>query len=462
MLHPSIRASRAIGSADSGPGAGEYEIGRGSHEATCHRIAPCGGCPRGRRHRGRLRTTTTAGRTSGGGGGDVSELKLGVLVPLTGAARRLRRAGLDGREPRGGPAEHRRRGQRALKVTLVTEDTKTDAAGGPGGGDEGHRERRRRGDRRPVGHARADPDGRERHRRRGHPDRDAVGDRPGHHGPRRRRARVPHPAVRRDPGPGAGPGHGARSSARKRRSTPPAATTPTATRPRGGVHRRPGRPAAAPSPRTSPTTRTRPASTPRRSRSPAGDPDGWMIIDYTGTLGEDGPGARAHRQLGPGEDVHRRRPAVARACPTTPARRPPRACAAPCRPPSTRRPAPQFDALWKARGERPAADLRRPELRRGRSCSRSPSPPRARPTARTSPGTCRTSPGRPGRSTRSSSSPRRSPRCRTARTSTTRAPRARSTSTRTATRPRPTTARGATRAASWSTTTTVIPVTEAD
>ncbi len=40
----------------------------------------------------------------------------------------------------------------------------------------------------------------------------------------------------------------------------------------------------------------------------SGNPDGWMIIDYAGRLVEDGPRPRAHGQLGPGLDVHRRRP----------------------------------------------------------------------------------------------------------------------------------------------------------
>jgi branched-chain amino acid transport system substrate-binding protein len=66
--------------------------------------------------------------TNGGGGGDVSELKLGVLVPLTGA---LADFGGPGSTAANLAAEQINAAGQAegFKVTLVTEDTKTDPQG---------------------------------------------------------------------------------------------------------------------------------------------------------------------------------------------------------------------------------------------------------------------------------------------------------------------------------------------
>ena len=96
----------------------------------------------------------------------------------------------------------------------------------------------------------------------------------------------------------------------------------------------------------------------------SGNPDGWVIIDYTGTWPKLGPALVRTGKLGPGQDVHRRRPAVVQAAGgrrqgdhrgharhgADVARRPGRR--------GVRR------ALEGA-GERPPPELRRAELRRG-------------------------------------------------------------------------------------------------
>ena len=391
-----------------------------------------------------------------GVGAGPGTLTIGVLLPLTGALAPFGGPGSEGRQPRRRAAQHRR--QRPTSTSRSPWSPRT-----PRPIRRPRRRPRRRSSRatasahrRPV----ASPSSsrrRERDRRRRHPDRQPVGDRPGlttstttawssaRRRPTRSRARCWRQVEET-------------RSARARRSTRPAATTPTATRwsgssPRPKKARRQGRQERLVQPGR------RPASTPRRSRSPR-QPRRLGDHRLHRHVAEARPGAGAHRQVGPRQDVHRRRPPVDRACRRTPARRPPRACAARCRPPSTPRPAPAFDALWKTETTGPAPDLRRPELRR-----RDPAAALAAVAAGSTDGA-----DIAGRSAEVSAPPgtevhvraarrRPQPRRRTARTSTTRAPRVRSTWTRTATPARPTTACGATRAGSSSTGTKVIPAT---
>ena len=134
---------------------------------------------------------------------------------------------------------------------------------------------------------------------------------------------------------------------RARRSTSAPATTPTApawpTRsPRPGRPRAAGRQERPLRPRAAELQLGGPAD---RVRQPGRLGDHRLPRD----LREDRPGAGAHGQLGPGEDVHRRRPGVAATCPRTPGARRPRACAAPLPTSLDGAGAEAFDALCTAR-----------------------------------------------------------------------------------------------------------------
>ena len=143
----------------------------------------------------------------GSGSDDLSGLKIGVLVPLTGALDDFGGPGAEAARIAG--AEVNRAAEDAgaeLRVELIVEDTGTDAAGRPGGRHQAHRERRRPALAGPWAQQRGYPDGRERrrdlrdpaadplrHRGRGHRDR---GRRPGRSAPR------PPTPSRAGPGPG--------------------------------------------------------------------------------------------------------------------------------------------------------------------------------------------------------------------------------------------------------------------
>ena len=224
-------------------------------------------------------------------------------------AGRLRRPGREGGRPRGGADQHRRRGDSGFKVTLVTEDTKTDpqaaqeaatkviesdgvgAIAGPWGTPELIPT---------VENVTVDA---------GHPDRDPVGDRPGHHDARGRRPGVPHAAVRRDPGQGAGagrrgrprPGQDGQHGQPQRRL-----------RRRAGqrVHRRPTRPLGG---TVGKNVSYNPEATSLNSEAQQiarGQPRRLGDHRLHRHVAEARPRARADRQVGPGEDVHRRRPAL--------------------------------------------------------------------------------------------------------------------------------------------------------
>ena len=119
----------------------------------------------------------------------------------------------------------------------------------------------------------------------------------------------------------------------------------------------------------------------------SGNPDGWMIIDYTGTWAKMGPALVRTGNW----DPPRPSPATAcaaRTCPATPAARHrgharhgadlPRCPGGR----AVRRP-------LEGGGQAAAPVLRRPELRRGHDPMRSPPPRRGRATRRPSPRTCR-------------------------------------------------------------------------